>query len=146
MEGGVIMKGIVVYEWPKRIWLNDRTIFNPSPEQCKEAGYRLYTSEELQDHEDALEAQRLLLEKAEQTRMAEVLTLRTRYREITRQICEALDIEPMDKFESFAEIQQLGSSVSDPVVLMQVMQLALALLACDTDLKRKDGNDAWDRI
>lgn len=136
----------VVYSWPVKITLEDRTIFNPSPEQCQEAGYRLYTPEELQDREDALEAQRLLLEEAEQKRMAEVMTLRAQYREITRQTCEALDIEPLDKFESFIEIQQLGATVSDPLVLGKVMQLALALLACDTDLKRKDGDDAWDRI
>lgn len=152
MERGAVM---IVNEWPKTIATADGIICNPTPEQCRQAGYELAvppTAEEIA----LMEAQKAQ-EEAERVRqneiaqaqwLAEVEGLRQDYRILCNQFCQVAGVPVVDKLEKSAvktEIEKANAGGNSQQIL-SLMQLAMALDSAITDLRRKDGDDAWERI
>ena len=141
---------IYVDEWPKRITTPTGTIFNPSPETCQAHGYEL-TTPEMRDQRNQERQQALQdAEQAELQRQQEVEALRTAYRDSATKFCTLAGIEPTQtKFEDATLIQtkiEQANDEQDFVKALGLTQLSLAMQHILTDLRRKDGDDAWDRI
>lgn len=135
---------IYVDKWPERIGLT----YNPTPEQCRAAGYEL-TANKPQDVTDAEQAS---IEQAAQEQVAHdalVAGLREQYRQAANAFCVAAGIDVVDKFEDastiVAEIEK-AFAASDVTKSLRLTQIALSLQNLITELRRKDGDDAWERV
>lgn len=138
---------IKVKEWPKIIKTEDgRTIVNPTRETCEAMGYSLYTEEELAAIEQEQQEQHDKQIQLEAERITEVEVLRESYRNITQQLCMLAGVPVQDKFESMFDIQSIGENIADPEARIAFMQGAFTLQALIVELRRKDGDDAWERI
>ena len=138
------MSIIYVNEWPRVIGMT----VNPTPEQCRAAGYELTANkpQELIDAEAAHAAQEAQEQAAHE---ALVTALRTQYRQTAAGFCVIAGIEPVEKFEDAtiitAEIEKANAG-NDVMKALRLTQAALALQNIITELRRKDGDDAWERI
>jgi len=140
MEGVAIMTK--VREWPKSIQVDGGVTVNPSPEQCRRSGFEVYTPEELADIDRSAS-------EAEMDRVSVVDALRGKYRLAARAFCGTAEIGEVDKFEDAeiisGEIEKANLAGNSEKAL-RLTQLALSLQNLITELRRKDGDDAWDRI
>lgn len=142
MERSWIM---IVQQWPKSIATADGIICNPTPEQCIQAGYELAippTAEEIAQR-DAQRAQ----EEAERVEAIEVL--RTAYRASVAQFCTLAGLPVVTKF---ADAQTIGDAIEtangqgDIQKSLGLTQLALRIEHLISELRRKDFDDAWERV
>ena len=142
MERGAIM---IVHEWPRSIRLNGVPICNPTPDQCRQAGYELYvppTAEEIAEQE-RIERERI------EAHAAEVEALRQDYRNAVAQFCTVAGIPVVAKFEDTTAMRTAIETANAGGNVQQILgltQLALTLQNVITELRRKDGDDAWSRI
>lgn len=137
-----------VTEWPKNIKTGGGLICNPSPEQCREAGYELAVNkpQELLDAE-AEEAARQAQAQAEHEVLVE--GLRAKYRQMCNGFCQLAGIEVVDKFEDESVITaaiEAANTSENYTLALRLTQLAMALQFAITELRRKDGDDAWERL
>jgi len=136
---------MIVREWPKTIETADGIICNPTPGQCRQAGYELFvppTAEEIAEQE------RIIAEQL-QAHTAEVEALRTDYRNAVAQFCTVAGIPIVAKFEDTTAIRTAIETANAGGNVQQILgltQLALTLQNVITELRRKDGDDAWSRI
>lgn len=143
---------MIVHEWPRTITTSAGVICNPTPEQCMEAGYEMYippTAEEIEEARLAEEARAEEARLAELARTAEIEALRDSYRNACNQFCQVAGIASVDKFESAAVIQaqvEIANSEGNSEKIITLMQIAMSLQNSITELRRKDGDDAWLRI
>lgn len=131
-----------VRQWPTSIVLDGNPVCNPSPEQCRLAGYELVTQAEI-DAEAAAQAQ------AAAERAAYVQALRDTYKANARRFCQLAGIAVVDKFADASVVQaeiEKANYGEDTAKALQLTQIALALQNLITELRRKDGDDAWERI
>jgi len=143
---------MIVREWPKSIETAEGIICNPTPEQCRQAGYELYvppTAEEIAEQER--DTVRIINENAikELRRSDEISALRQDYRNAVAQFCTIAGIPVVAKFEDTTamrtaiETANAGKNVEQ---ILGLTQLALTLQNIITELRRKDGDGAWARI
>lgn len=136
---------IKVLAWPSSISTPDGIVCNPTPEQCAAAGYELIvppTAEEIA----ARTAER---ERAAAELKARVEALRAAYRSAANRFCQIAGIPVVDKFEDETTVQtaiEAANAAGDMAQALGLTQLALALNNAITELRRKDGDDAWERI
>jgi hypothetical protein len=133
-----------VNEWPRVIGMT----VNPTAEQCREAGYELTANKP----QDVIDAEQAAIEQAAQEQVAHdalVAGLREQYRRAANAFCVAAGIDVVDKFEDAtiitAEIEKANAG-NDMMKALRLTQAALALQNIITELRRKDGDDAWERI
>ncbi len=152
-----------VAQWPTTITTDDGVTFNPSPEQCRAAGYELLANQPapVPTPDDiaaqaaaaaaASNAQAVALSNAITQAAASVaksnavISLRQSYRNTTHQFCTVAGLAVVDKLDTPAIQAAINAAGTGPLAL-PLTQLALALFATITDLRRADGDDAWDRI
>ena len=133
-----------VDQWPRVIGMT----VNPTAEQCRAAGYELVANkpQEVIDAENAA-AQAQAEEQAAHDALVE--GLRTQYRQTAAGFCMIAGIEPVEKFEDAtivsAEIEKANAG-EDVMKALRLTQAALALQNIITELRRKDGDDAWERL
>ena len=133
-----------VDQWPRVIGMT----VNPTAEQCRAAGYELTANkpQEVIDAENAA-AQAQAEEQAAHDALVE--GLRTQYRQTAAGFCMIAGIEPVEKFEDAtiisAEIEKANAG-EDVMKALRLTQAALALQNIITELRRKDGDDAWERL
>lgn len=135
---------IYVDKWPDRIGLT----YSPTPEQCREAGYELSINkpQEVLDVEKAIDEQRLR-ERAEH--LALVISLREEYKQYINLFCTTAGIAVVDKFEDATTIVteiEKANLANDTAKALRLTQIALSVQNLITELRRKDGDDAWERI
>jgi len=139
------MSGIVyVDRWPERIGLT----YSPTPDQCRAAGYELAANkpQELIDAEAAQAAQQAQEQAAHD---ALVEGLREKYRATCNGFCQLAGIEVVDKFEDDTAITaaiDAANAAENYTLALRLTQMAMALQFAITELRRKDGDDAWERI
>ena len=133
-----------VNEWPRVIGMT----VNPTPEQCRAAGYEL-TANKLQDVIDAENAAAQARAEEQAAHDALVEGLRAKYRQTCNGFCRLAGIEVVDKFEDESVITaaiEAANAAENYTLALRLTQLALALQFTVTELRRKDGDDAWERI
>jgi len=133
-----------VNEWPRVIGMT----VNPTPEQCRAAGYEL-TANKPQEVIDAENA--AAQEQAEEHAAHDALVegLRAQYRQTCNGFCQLAGIEVVDKFEDDSIITtaiDAANTAENYTLALRLTQLALALQFTITELRRKDGDDAWEHI
>ena len=133
-----------VDQWPRRIGL----IYSPTPEQCRAAGYEL-TANKPQDVIDAENAAAQARAEEHAAHDALVEGLRAKYRQTCNGFCQLAGIEVVDKFEDESVITaaiEAANTAENYTLALRLTQLAMALQFAITELRRKDGDDAWERI
>ena len=133
-----------VNEWPRVIG----TTVNPTPEQCRAAGYELNVNKP-QDVIDAENAAEQALAEEHAAHDALVEGLRAKYRQTCNGFCQLAGIEVVDKFEDESVITtaiEAANTAENYTLALRLTQLAMALQFTITELRRKDGDDAWERI
>lgn len=131
-----------VRQYPKTIVIGGMLISNPCAEQCQAAGYELYTEAEL----SAMEAEQAT---ANAEHEAFVEGLRDAYRAAVHKFCQIAGIDLVDKFEDASVITtciENANTEQDVIKALGLTQAALAIQNAITELRRKDGDDAWERI
>ena len=133
-----------VDQWPRRIGL----IYSPTPEQCRAAGYELNVNkpQDVIDAENAA-AQDQVEEHAAHDALVE--GLRAKYRQTCNGFCQLAGIEVVDKFEDESVITtaiEAANAAENYTLALRLTQLAMALQFAITELRRKDGDDCWERI
>lgn len=131
-----------VRQYPKTIVLGGMLISNPSAAQCQAAGYELYTEAEL-----SAMAQEQATADAEHESFVE--GLRDAYRAAVHKFCQIAGLEQVDKFEDATVIVSCienANAEQDVIKALGLTQVALAIQNAITELRRKDGDDAWERI
>jgi hypothetical protein len=133
-----------VNEWPRVIGMT----VNPTAEQCREAGYELTANKP----QDVIDAEDAAVEKAAAEQAAHdllVSALRTQYKQYINLFCVTAGVEVVDKFEDattiVAEIEK-ANAANDMAKALRLTQIAMAVQNLITELRRKDGDDAWERI
>ena len=71
--------------------------------------------------------------------------LRLEYKNTTHQFCTLAEISIVDKLDT-PDIQTQIAIASDGIKALPLTQLAFKLFILITDLRRLDGDDAWDKI
>ena len=133
-----------VDQWPRRIGL----IYSPTPEQCRAAGYELTANKP----QDVIDAENAAIEQAAQEQAAHdalVEGLRAKYRQTCNGFCQLAGITVVDKFEDESVITaaiEAANTAENYTLALQLTQLAMALQFAITELRRKDNDDAWERI
>lgn len=136
---------MIVNSWPTTIETADGIICNPTPEQCKQAGYELaipLTAEEIAQ----IESQAT---QVESERIAAIESLRQDYRDAVAQFCTVAGVPVVTKFAGASDMKTIILKVNAGGDLQQIIglgQLTDAIQNAITELRRKDGDDAWDRI
>ena len=133
-----------VDQWPRVIGMTA----NPTAEQCRAAGYELVANkpQEVIDAENAA-AQAQAEQQAAHDALVE--GLRTQYRQTCNGFCMLAGIEVVDKFEDESVITaaiEVANTAENYTLALRLTQLALVLQFAITELRRKDGDDAWERI
>ncbi len=139
---------IYVNEWPKSIKTADGQIFNPTPNQCRAAGYELVANKP-QDVIDAENAAAQAQAEEQAAHDALVEGLRTKYRQTCNGFCQLAGLTVVDKFEDESVITaaiEAANTAENYTLALRLTQLAMALQFTITELRRKDGDDAWERI
>lgn len=133
-----------VEHWPRVIGMT----VNPTAEQCRAAGYELVANkpQEVIDAENAA-AQAQAEEQAAHDAMVE--GLRVKYRQTCNGFCQLAGITVVDKFEDESVITaaiEAANTAENYTLALRLTQLAMALQFAITELRRKDGDDAWERL
>jgi len=156
MERGAIM---IVNQWPTHINVEGGIICNPTPEQCRQAGFELFvppTAEEIAEQE-RIEAERLAeIERikaenavCESDRLAKVEILRDNYRSLVARFCQVAGIETVTKFEDETVIMreiEKANGEQNITKSLGLTQLSIGIKNAIDELRRKDGFDAWEKI
>lgn len=79
-------------------------------------------------------------------RAAEVEAVREQYRAITRTICQLAGVAVVDKFDSVGAVADVVMQYGMGENALQLTQYALFLKATLDELRRMDGDDAWERV
>ena len=133
-----------VDQWPRVIGMTA----NPTAEQCRAAGYELTANKP----QDVIDAEQAAIEQADQEQSAHdalVEGLRAKYRQTCNGFCQLAGIEVVDKFEDESVITaaiEAANTAENYTLALRLTQLAMALQFAITELRRKDGDDAWERI
>ena len=138
------MSIIYVNEWPRVIGMT----VNPTPEQCRAAGYEL-TANKPQDVIDAENAAERARAEEQAAHDALVEGLRAQYRQTCNGFCQLAGIEVVDKFDDESVITaaiEAANTAENHTLALRLTQLAMALQFTITELRRKDGDDAWERV
>jgi hypothetical protein len=133
-----------VNEWPRVVGMT----VNPTPEQCRAAGYEL-TANKPQDVIDAEAAQVAQAAQEQAAHDALVEGLRAKYRQTCNGFCQLSGLTVVDKFEDESVITtaiEAANTSENYTLALRLTQLAMALQFTITELRRKDGDDAWERI
>lgn len=133
-----------VNEWPRVIGMT----VNPTAEQCRAAGYEL-TANKPQEVIDAENAAAQSQAEQQAAHDALVERLRAKYRQICNGFCQLSGLTVVDKFEDESVITaaiEAANSSENHTLALRLTQLAMALQFTITELRRKDGDDAWERI
>ena len=133
-----------VDEWPRVIGMTA----NPTAEQCRAAGYEL-TANKPQEVIDAENAAAQAQAEQQAAHDALVEGLRVKYRQTCNGFCQLAGIEVADKFEDESVITtaiEAANTAENYTLALRLTQLAMALQFAITELRRKDGDDAWERI
>jgi hypothetical protein len=133
-----------VDEWPKQV----RGTWNPTPEQCRAAGYELLANrpaEEIaaEQAQQAAQAQAVTDHMAAQA--AKVQGLRDDYAATTAQVCQLCSIDPVVRCltrQQAAQAILAASEEAKPTLAL----LSTLLTNLEGKLCREDGDDALDRI
>ena len=133
-----------VDEWPRVIGMT----VNPTAEQCRAAGYELVANkpQEVIDAENAA-AQAQAEEQAAHDAL--VAGLRAKYRQTCNGFCQLAGLTVVDKFEDESVITaaiEAANTAENYTLALRLTQLAMALQFTITELRRKDGDDAWERL
>jgi len=75
--------------------------------------------------------------------------LREKYRTTCNGFCQLAGIEAVDKFEDESTITaaiEAANTAENYTLALRLTQMAMALQFAITELRRKDGDDAWERI
>ena len=138
------MSIIYVNEWPRVIGMT----VNPTAEQCRAAGYEL-TANKPQDVIDAENAAAQAQAEQHAAHDALVEGLRVKYRQTCNRFCQLAGIKVVDKFEDESVITaaiEAANTSENYTLALRLTQLAMALQFTITELRRKDGDDAWERV
>lgn len=109
--------------------------------------YRIpYTAEEIADQQAQAEAQRTADAQAEAVRAATIEAMREQYRQITRTICQLAGVAVCDKFATVGGVADVVMQYGMGENVIPLTQYALFLKATLDELRRFDGDDAWERI
>ena len=133
-----------VDEWPRVIGMTA----NPTAEQCRAAGYELTANKP----QDVIDAENAAIEQAAQEQAAHdalVEGLRVKYRQTCNEFCQLAGITVVDKFEDESVITaaiEAANAAENYTLALRLTQLAMALQFAITELRRKDGDDAWERL
>jgi hypothetical protein len=133
-----------VDQWPRVIGMT----VNPTAEQCRAAGYELNVNKP----QDVIDAENAAAQsQAEQQAAHDALVegLRVKYRQTCNGFCQLAGIAVVDKFEDESVITaaiEAANSSENYTLALRLTQLAMALQFTITELRRKDGDDCWDRI
>lgn len=133
-----------VDEWPRVIGMT----VNPTPEQCRAAGYEL-TINKPQDVIDAENAAAQAQAEQQAAHDALVEGLRAKYRQTCNGFCQLSGLTVVDKFEDESVITaaiEAANTAENYTLALRLTQLAMALQFTITELRRKDGDDCWERI
>lgn len=157
-----------VAKWPDSLPTDGGVTFHPTPEQCRAAGLELIanqppppppTAEQIAAQQAAEAAaasnqqvqaaawsnQQAAAMAAGAARTNAILSLRKAYRDTTHQFCSVAGLTVADKLDTPAIQTAIQAAGTGPTAL-PLTQLAFALFVTITDLRRLDGDDAWDRI
>lgn len=133
-----------VNEWPRVIGMT----VNPTPEQCRAAGYELNVNKP----QDVIDAENAAAqERAEEHAAHDALVegLRVKYRQTCNGFCQLSGLTVVDKFEDESVITaaiEAANTAENYTLALRLTQIAMALQFAITELRRKDGDDAWERI
>ena len=133
-----------VDQWPRRIGL----IYSPTPEQCRAAGYELNVNKP----QAVIDAENAAIEQAAQEQSAHdalVEGLRAKYRQTCNGFCQLAGIEVVDKFEDESVITtaiEAANTAENYTLALRLTHLSMALQFAITELRRKDGDDACERL
>ena len=133
-----------VDQWPRVIGMT----VNPTAEQCRAAGYELTANKP----QDVIDAEQAAIEPAAQEQSAHdalVEGLRAKYRQTCNGFCQLAGIEVVDKFDDESVITaaiEAANTAENHTLALRLTQLAMALQFAITELRRKDGDDAWERL
>lgn len=133
-----------VDEWPRVIGMTA----NPTAEQCRAAGYEL-TANKPQEVIDAENAAAQAQAEQQEAHDALVAGLRAKYRQTCNGFCQLAGLTVVDKFEDESVITaaiEAANTAENYTLALRLTQLAMALQFAITELRRKDGDDAWERI
>lgn len=136
---------LLVPKWPTSIETEAGIICNPTPEQCREHGYELLVPPTAAE----TAATQAAAAERERVRLAYVETLRGVYRSTALKFCALAGISAVTKFEDTSTIQaaiDIANAGQDVQKALQLTQLAMLLDNTIDELRRKDGDTAWERI
>jgi hypothetical protein len=136
---------MIVNEWPKTITTEAGIICNPNPEQCRAAGYEL----SVQPTPEEIEQQAALQAAQEAAHMEAIEDLRKDYRFAVERFCMLAGIQIVSKFEDEEIMKAAIESANAGGNIQQILgltQLSIAIQNSIIELRRKDGDDAWQRI
>ena len=75
--------------------------------------------------------------------------LRAKYRQICNGFCQLAGLTVVDKFEDESVITtaiEAANTAENYMLALRLTQLAMALQFTITELRRKDNDDAWERL
>jgi len=124
------------------------TTVNPTAEQCRAAGYEL-TANKPQEVIDAEQAAAQAQAEQQDAHDALVAGLRAKYRQTCNGFCQLAGLTVVDKFEDESVITaaiEAANTAENYTLALRLTQLAMALQFAITELRRKDGDDCWERI
>ena len=137
-----------VEHWPRVIGMTA----NPTAEQCRAAGYELTANKP----QEVIDAEQAAIEQAAQAQAEQqsahdalVAGLRAKYRQTCNGFCQLAGIEVVDKFEDESAITaaiEAANTAENYTLALRLTQLAMALQFAIAELRRKDEDDAWERI
>jgi hypothetical protein len=140
-----------VQEWPKQLG----GTWNPTPEQCRAAGYELLSNRpagEIAAEQAQQAAQAQEVADGIAAHAAKVQVIRAKYRSATRALCREVgiadvDVMTADQLEATV-LPILEDSDSNAKIKRNIKSVAhlVKLLLLTMALKEEDGRDALDRI
>lgn len=136
---------ILVKQWPTSINTDVGIICNPSPEQCRANGYELEPEKTVEQ----INAENAAAEQAESERLAIIEKLRNQYRDDVHSFCVLAGLQVVNKFEdetAIAQAIEAANNSGNIALSLGLTQLALRIEHGINELRRKDGDDAWERL
>ena len=155
-----------VAQWPDRVAVEGGVSFNPTPEQCRSAGYELEVNRpvvpavqapQLSSNEIAQAAAAIVAAQAAAAAAAAqieadiaaksngLIQLRMNYSSATTQFCQIAGITVTNKLLA-QQVEDAVTAAGDTPASIMLLKLAFKLFTQITDLRRMDGDDAWERL
>ena len=138
---------IYVNQWPTQLATSDGVIYNPTPEICRDNGYELESNRPPPTPEEiaAQQAAQQAADKLAQDALDRLNAMRQSYRNIANQFCTVANIPIVDKLD-IPTIQNALITIGQGPNALMASQLAFELYVQINELRRVDGDDAWERI